>query len=138
MSLAGLKNATGAKDVLLYGSAPLRMGSGLDTSTSLRPLRQPQHQPLLRADPRATSCLCPPHQHTHFQTVAAPCGSTVLFLSCDSAGWPWENSRHPANGAWHVAGLSKSKSWKCRDPADIREPSLLCAPQRRSRAPPRL
>lgn len=72
--------------MLLHGSAPLRMGSGLDTSISLKPLRQPQCQPLLRADPRATSRLCPPYQHIHFQTLAAPCGSTVLFLGCDSTG----------------------------------------------------
>lgn len=38
-------------------------------------------------------------------------------------------------GHWHVVGLGKSKSSKCGDPADIREPSLCRTAQRRSRAP---
>lgn len=124
--------------MLLHGSAPLGIGSGWDTSippVSLLP-KQPQHQPLPTADPRATRRLCPPEPgHPLSDPGSSPWQHGPLPWAVTELDGPGDTAGTQLMGAWHTAGLGKSKSWKCEDPTDIREPSLRRTPQRRSCAP---
>lgn len=107
----------------------------------------PPCEPAAEAAPAPALALCRPQSR---RPAVSPEPGHPLS---DPSSSPWQHSPFPwavteldgpgdtagtqLMGAWHVASLGKNKSWKCRDPADIREPSLHRTPRRRSRAPPR-